>query len=35
LRNDPEFQRIRAKAKACRDRFTRMVEAVDEQAANR
>ena len=27
LRGDPEFQRIRAKAMACHDRFRRMVEA--------
>jgi DNA-binding winged helix-turn-helix (wHTH) protein/TolB-like protein len=29
LRADPEFQRIRTKAKACHDRFARMVEAYD------
>ena len=29
LRADPEFQRIRTKAKACHDRFRRMVEAYD------
>ena len=27
LRGDPEFQRIRAKAMACHERFRRMVEA--------
>lgn len=36
LRSDPEFQRIRTKAKACHDRFRRAVEAYDaEQTSNR
>jgi DNA-binding winged helix-turn-helix (wHTH) protein/tetratricopeptide (TPR) repeat protein len=33
LRADPEFQRIRAKAKACHDRFRQMVEAYDKRRA--
>jgi hypothetical protein len=32
MRADPEFQRIRAKAKACHDRFRGMVEAYDRQS---
>ena len=35
LRNDREFQRIRAKAMACHDRFRRMVDAYDQRASNR
>ena len=34
LRDDPEFQRIRGKARACHERFSRMVDAVDREASN-
>ena len=34
LRNEPEFHRIHAKARACHERFRRAVEAYDAQASN-
>jgi hypothetical protein len=35
VRQDPGFQRIRAKAMACHERFREAVAAVDREASNR